>query len=104
MAGDTVKVLQQRLEDHIEEYREHLQEEHEKWEHLFAVQEANNQAIKDLTRAVSAQAESTKDLVSAWETTNSVIKVGSMLGRFGKWLTSVAILGAGIAWVMEHWD
>ena len=89
-------LLQRKLDVHIEEYHEHVKEEHERWDHLITVQEKNNEAIAALT-------VSTKDLVEAWNTATGVVQAGATLGRFGKWLTSIAIFGVILSWLAGHW-
>lgn len=91
-----VTLLQSELDSHIEEFHKHVEEEHERWNHLISVQEQNNAAIAELTA-------STRDLVEAWNTATGVVKAGATLGRFGKWLASIAIFGVIFTWLIEHW-
>jgi len=92
-----IKILQHRLDEHIEEFNLHTLEEEKRWEQLISVQEANNRAISDL-------AESTRGLVEVWEAASGAIKVGNAIGRFAKWLTTIAVIGAAFTWVMEKFS
>lgn len=94
--NDDLILLQCKLDHHINEFHRHVEEEHERWNHLIDVQEQNNKAIAELTA-------STRDLVEAWNTAAGVVKAGATLGRFGKWLASIAIFGVIFSWLIEHW-
>ncbi len=88
--GIEVKLLQQQLDIHIQEYTEHRAKEEERWDHLITAQEKNTQCILELT-------DSTKDLVTAWQAANSTVKVVSVIGGFIKW-----VVGVG-AFVVAAW-
>ncbi|MDC0600099.1 hypothetical protein OAO65_02195 [Flavobacteriales bacterium] len=100
---ENVILLQRQLETHIEEFQEHVKEEHERWDHLITVQEQNNTVQEQNNVAIAELTSSTKDLVEAWNTATGVVKAGATVGRFGKWVTSVAIFGVAISWLAEHW-
>lgn len=95
-------LLQQQVANHIEEFHEHRaeykayrEEESERWDHLLKSQEANAVAINRL-------AESSSDLLSAWEAATGTVKVLSAIGKFIKWLSGFAIIGAFITWIVQH--
>lgn len=94
-SSEDVKLLQSKLDDHIEEFHEHVKEEHERWDHLITVQETNSRVVGELTVAVNAQAEATKDMIDAWT-------AGRTLGKLGKYIGSLAVIGVCFTWLAEH--
>lgn len=87
-------LTQRRLETHIEEFRIHTEVEQARWEKLLSAQENNSDAIRELT-------ESTKDIVDAWQATSGAIKVSKNIGRFIKWISGFAVVGAAIHWLSQ---
>ena len=91
---ERIKLLETKLDRHIEE-GEH------RWEVFVKSQEANNEALNEvLTNLV----DSTKGLVEVWEAGSGVIQVGSMVGRFAKWLTTLAVIGVAFSWVFDKFS
>lgn len=88
-------MLQVKLDNHIEDFHKHCEEESERWDHLIVAQERNTQSIKELT-------ESTRDLVGVWQAAAGTIKTMAAVGRFVKWLSSFALIGVAIDWVVTH--
>jgi len=88
-------LLQKKLDDHIEEYKQHCEDEDKRWDHLIVAQETNTQAIKDLTIA-------TQDIVTVWQAADGTMKTMSALGKFIKWLSGFAVIGIFIGWLVEH--
>jgi len=87
-------LIQRRLDSHIEEFRSHAEEEQVRWDRLLDAQEKNNEAITII-------AESTKDIVDAWQATSGAIKVGKNLGRFIKWASGFALVAVCLQWVSQ---
>ena len=89
------------LRKDFQEHKAVCNTNHETLQHLIvdisSGQKANTEAIQALT-------SSTRDLVAVWDSAETVLKVGSALGRFGKWLTSVAFVGVAIAWCIGKYD
>jgi hypothetical protein len=85
-------LIQRRLDNHIEEFRSHSEAEQERWDKLLSAQEKNNEAIREI-------AESTRDIVDAWQATSGAIKVGKSVGRFVKWVGGFAIIGVIAQWL-----
>ena len=59
------------------------------------------QTMGDLAEAVRNLNSSTsdlKDIIEAWRAMTGVIKAGTMIGNFVKWLSGFAVIGALIAW------
>jgi hypothetical protein len=87
-------LIQRRLDNHIEEFRSHAEAEQERWDKLLSAQEKNNEAIREI-------AESTRDIVDAWQATSGAIKVSKNIGRFIKWLAGFAVVGAIAQWFAQ---
>ena len=86
--------ISKRLDQHIKDFNDHVENEDSRWDHLIKLQEQNAEAIYKLT-------ESTQGLVEAWDATNGAIKVGKALASFVKWATSIAIIGGVITWFLD---
>jgi phage shock protein A len=83
---DEVKELRQKLEDHVEEYKQQCREFSDRQMQLQRSHEQTMVAITALTQA-------TKEIVNAWTVANGVQK-------FIKWLSSFAIVGVAIIWIV----
>ena len=97
-----VLLLQQKLDDHIEDYKKHCEDEEKRWDHLIVAQERNTQCIKELTQSTKELTDSTRDIVSAWNAANGTVKTMSALGRFIKWLSGFAFIGAFLTWLFKQ--
>lgn len=84
---EKVLMLQQRFDNHLIEVDARKKEERERWDRLIKINEANANSINDLTHA-------TKGVVDAWQTSTN-------LGRFMKWLSGFAVIGAAYAWWLK---
>jgi hypothetical protein len=80
-----IMLLQEKLDTHIGDYEQHKQEESDRWDHLLVATERN-------TAAITALSESTKGMVDAWAAANGTMKTLGSVGRFAKWVSSMAIL------------
>ena len=97
-----VLLLQQKLEDHIDDFNKHCADEERRWEHLISAQEYNTKCIQELTQSTKELTESTRDIVSAWNAANGTVKTMSALGRFVKWLSGFAFVGAFLTWLFKQ--
>jgi GTPase len=93
--------LEKRVTAHIDDYRKHVEEEHERWDNLITVQENNNAAIKELTVAVASQVESSKDVIEAYAAVNGAYKVGRVVSQFLIWLSGFTFVGVGASWILD---
>jgi len=84
------------VDKHIADFKDHVENEKLLIERIADGQEAN-------TRAIESLAKNTSDLVEAWNGAQSVVKMGSLLGKFGKWLTGLAFLGVAFKWLIDNW-
>lgn len=100
-----IVLMQQKLDNHIEEYKAHCEAEEERWDHLIVSQERNTQSIRELTESTKALTDSTKDIVSAWQAANGTVKTMSKLGQFIKWVSGIVVLGAiAYKWIIDHYS
>lgn len=95
MADEQIVLLQQKLDNHIEDYKKHCEEQDKRWDLVIVAQERNTEAIKDLT-------DSSRDLLSVWKAADGTVKTMSALGKFVKWLSGFAVLGVTINWIIDH--
>ena len=93
--SNDMQLLQRKLDNHIEEYQQYRENEERRWSNLITTQERNTDSIKELT-------ESTRDLVSVWQSVDGTMKIMSVLGRFVKWLSGFAVIGFSFNWVIEN--
>lgn len=87
--------FEQKLDNHIAEHSQYMKENQEMFVKLMESTKANTDSISELTKA-------TAGIVEVYTASQGAIKVGSAIGRFGKWLTGIAIIGVGFKWVWEH--
>ena len=85
------QVLVQRFNNHLDDYRKHIEEDHTKWEEIGIVTQelvtlaaVNTKSIESTTASVQALTESTKGLV-ALQTT------GQTIAKLGIWLKNIMI-------------
>ena len=100
------------------EFREHKNEfnEHEKKERAMSIELLECQGdlkatvdelttiVRENQEQIKALTESTAGIAEAWSAAQGTVKVGSALGKFAKWIGSVAILGWVFAKIVEHSD
>lgn len=96
-----IEELQNEWHGHKQEYQEHVKEEEDRWRHLMSLQEKNNELQEENSKNIEKIADSTKDLVEAWEAANGAVKVGAVFGRFVKWASGFAFIGIGISWIAD---
>ena len=83
--------MSQKLEQHMNEFRAHIEEENRRWESILSLQERNAQQIERITK-------STEGMVEAWQVATGGMKFLVMVGKFAKWLASLAVFAA-----IAHW-
>ena len=96
-----VLLLQQKLDDHIDDFHRHCEDEEKRWDHLIVAQERNTKSIEELTTSTKALTESTRDIVAAWNAANGTVKTMSALSKFIKWLSGLAFVGMFFAWLVD---
>lgn len=95
-------MLEQKLDSHILEFDRHREEEDARWEHLIEITEKNAKISQDNATSIANLANSTHDMVEAWNNTNGAIKVGAAVGKFLKWVSGFAAVGYALTWIVEH--
>lgn len=101
---DDFKNHRDEFHEHRKEYQTYREEEADRWEHLLASQAELAKAQAANTQAIHELAESSRDLLSAWQAATGTVKTLSALGKFFKWLGSFAIIGVFIKWYIEHFS
>jgi len=102
-SSDTnIILMQQKLDDHISEYKKHCEDETERWGVFISMQETNTESIKELVLSNRELSESTRDIVAVWKAADGTVKTMSALGRFMKWLSGFAIIGVLIKWIINY--
>ncbi len=93
-----VAETKEKLATHISNFDHHVEVEHDRWDHLLTVTENNAKSISELTSA-------TKDIVEVWQTGSAVVKAGSTVATFVKWIAGLGVAGTaisvGVTWVIE---
>ena len=87
--------IEQKLDEHIFESQLYREQNQEMFVKLLESTKANTDSIGDLTKA-------TAGIVEVYTASQGAIKVGSVLGRFIKWLTGLAVVGVGFKWIWDH--
>lgn len=87
--------IEQKLDEHIFESQLYREQNQEMFVKLLESTKANTDSIGDLTKA-------TAGIVEVYTASQGAIKVGSVLGRFVKWLTGLAVVGVGFKWIWDH--
>lgn len=101
--GDTqILLLQQKLDNHIDEFHEHCKSEDQRWDRFISTQESNTASIKELVTSNKELSDSTRDVVAVWQAADGTMKTMSAVGKFVKWLSGFAVVGVAIKWVFEH--
>ena len=88
MPADRHEILEQRFNEHVSDYRKHLDEDIQRWEDLYKVTEANAQAVDKVVK-------STQTLVNIQTTMSTIATLGS-------WLQKAAIVGFVVVYVYNN--
>ncbi len=100
--AEKLLLLEKKLDDHMQEFDRHREEEDARWEHLLELTEKNTQISTANAKSIENLASSTHDMVEAWNNTNGALKVGAAVGNFLKWLSGFAVIGWMFTWALEH--
>tara|TARA_R110000737_G_scaffold273877_1_gene280714 strand:- start:1021 stop:1359 length:339 start_codon:yes stop_codon:yes gene_type:complete len=101
--GDTqILLLQQKLDNHIDDFHEHCAAEDKRWDRFISTQESNTTSIRELVTSNKELSDSTRDIVAVWKAADGTIKAASAIGKFVKWLSGFAVLGVAFKWVFDH--
>jgi len=79
---------------HVKECEKCEQREADRFRKLDAKIDMNTETLETLIKK-------NDKLFQAWDDAQAVIRVGSRLGRFAKWVGSLAIIGGAITWLIQ---
>lgn len=92
---DSINKLTTKLDGLKNDFEKHEEKGWDIHEKYIAAQEQNTIALKRL-------ANKTHDMVEAWEAAEGVVKVGSYIGKFVKWISGFAVLAGILHWAGIH--
>ena len=103
---DTCKLTRvaDKLDLHIQQFDEFKVKDQLRWKDLLAAQEKLLTCQQRNTEDIEKLVASTQNVVDAWKAANGAVKVAGALGKFVKWLSSLAVVGVGIVWVIAKID
>lgn len=90
----------QQFKDHMENFERHVEDEAEFTRRLTEACESNAESSKQNTESIQKIEDNTKalpELLDAWNATQGVVKAGSALVKFIKWLTVLGV-SATLLW------
>lgn len=94
-------LMQQRLDNHIEEFNAHCEDEKERWIKFMEIQQSNTESIKQLVKSNTEICDSTRDIIEVWQAASGTVKTLSAFGRFVKWISGFAVLGFAFNWFAD---
>lgn len=101
MSGDDDLLFQLR-----EEFNQRKLDEDKKFNKLFQSQQANTQAISELTKSVSKLVEDTDAIVKLHKDFQGAARVGKGVQGFMLWCLKWGAIGTGVyaaaTWLVEH--
>lgn len=101
--GDTqILLLQQKLDNHIDDFHEHCAAEDKRWDRFISTQESNTTSIRELVISNKELSDSTRDVVKVWQAADGTMKTMSAVGKFVKWLSGFTVVGLVIKWFVDH--
>ena len=83
--------MKQKLDEHVAEFRAHIEQEDQRWASILSLQERNAEQIERLTK-------STEGMVDAWQVATGGMRLFVILGQFAKWLAGFAVFVAIAQW------
>ena len=83
------------IDVHISQFKLYREENQEMVVQLLKSTAANTESIGRLT-------EATAGIVEVYSASQGAIKVGTVIGKFVKWITGLAVVGVGFKWVWDH--
>ena len=99
---EELHLLQRDFDKHIIRFDAFVIQQNEMWEKMIQSQKETTLNINKLVTCTNKLQESTCDIVDAWNTGKGVVKAGSAIGKFFKWLGGFAAVGVIIAWFGDH--
>ena len=96
-----IKLLDQMAELH-QVYAKNTENEKSRFENLMVITESNSAHIGQVNSALEVLTRDTAGLVATWEAGEGIVRFANVLGRFGKWVASIAFIGAAYVWLKNN--
>ena len=97
-----------KFDEHVERFEQHELDEVERSKQLFVAQQANTDAISELTTSVSAVVEGTSSIIQLHQDFQGAARVGKGVQGFMIWLLKWGAIGTGvvtaITWLVEYFS
>ena len=105
MSNDSKLILlQERLDNHISDYEKRCEQDDGRWNKLLDSQIELNEAIRKQAESTDKLCTETEDLLKTWNAVRGTTVALAAVGKFIKWVSTIAIV-AGIAdWIARHWN
>lgn len=87
----------QELHELREQFQSHVDDTDRRFMEVMEIVGRNAEATERL-------AQSTADLVEAWNAANGAVKVAAMFGRVAKWVATVGAVIAGVVYFLKTGD
>ena len=94
--------IEKKLDDHIVEFHDYKKQDQTKWDEFIESQHRTNVCQEKNTESIKELVKSTSDVVEAWRVGQSVVKAGSVFGKFVKWITGIAVVGVSVSYITNH--
>ena len=95
-------LIEKKLDNHITEFHDYKKQDQQKWDEFIESQRRTNMCQEQNTESIKELIRTTSDVVELYRTGQAVVKAGSWFGRFIKWLTGIAVVGASISYIANH--
>ena len=104
-----VVLKQAAIEQSVSDIKYQVELIHEQFREDREERKMDREEIRNLTKATMQNAEAigqltaaTAGVIEVYNASQGAIKVGTALGRFVKWLSGFAVVGAAAVWVWKH--
>lgn len=72
-------------------------------DNIVNIQKENTEAIKANAKAIDRLVSETEGVIRVHNEVVSAVRVGSAMQKFGKWIITWPLIGAGIYTILEWW-
>lgn len=100
--------IEERLYQLVERFEQHEENEEQVIADLFKSQQANTDAIAEITRSVSRLVDDTSDVIRLHRDLQGAARVGKGIQGFMLWCLKWGTIGVGIAatvtWIVEKFN
>lgn len=88
--------LFEQFDQHVERFEQHEREEGDRFNKLVKAQQANADAVANLTRQVSSLVGDTKEIIQLHKDFQGTARIGRGIQNFMMWLLKWGTIGVGI--------